>query len=228
MQPTVVPGILNQGRVHKALSVPLHMLRDYMAEALGLVDSGDSPAPPPTSAGDTRTVRLDDSQWVAGIGTTVFPDLLPTEPELLNNVVVLVHSGVGPLKQVAGAPAAGEFQLSGTGNRTVTFGYAPDSGDHIHAIYVEASPPPAATKIVVLLDTLYNSATTTFPGHMPSEPDIATNEVVLVHSGVGALLRVAGAPAAGQFQLFGATNQDVEYGYPPDSGDHIHAIYVEA
>lgn len=70
--------------------------------------------------------------------TTAFAALLPSEPDLTDGDVVLIHSGVGALKRVASGPVAGEFALSGTGNRTVTFGHAPDSGDFVHAIFVDA------------------------------------------------------------------------------------------
>jgi hypothetical protein len=82
-------------------------------------------------------VAVLDASGFNGV-TTAFAALLPSEPDLTGEDVVLIHSGVGALKRVASAPTAGQFALSGAGNRTVTFGYAPISGDFVHAIFVDA------------------------------------------------------------------------------------------
>lgn len=95
-----------------------------------------SPPPPPAAGGTTRTARLNNSGFDGVV--SAFTDLLPSEPELTTNDVILIHGGVGPLKRVAGAPVAGEFQLSGATNRTVTFGFPPELGDQVYAIYVQA------------------------------------------------------------------------------------------
>jgi hypothetical protein len=78
-----------------------------------------------------------DATGFDGVETT-FTDLLPFEPDLVGNDVVLIHSGIGSLKRVASSPGDSEFSLSGGTNRTPTFGLAPNSGDYIHAIFVAA------------------------------------------------------------------------------------------
>ena len=88
------------------------------------------------TSGKARTVRLDNSGFNGS--ATTFTNLLPSEPDLVNNEVILIHAGVGPLLRVSGVPTPGEFALSGGTNRTVKFGVAPDTGDQVYATYVQA------------------------------------------------------------------------------------------
>lgn len=80
-----------------------------------------------------RTVRLTGGSF-NGILVS-FSDILPSTPDTSSNDVILIQSGVGPLMMVASAPSFGQFSVSG---RSITFGRAPDSGDQVYAIYVEA------------------------------------------------------------------------------------------
>jgi hypothetical protein len=70
--------------------------------------------------------------------TTSFTNLLPVEPNVTTNIVVLIQAGVGPLLMVGSSPGADEFCLSGTTNQDVTFGTAPGTGVDIYAVYVAA------------------------------------------------------------------------------------------
>jgi hypothetical protein len=81
-------------------------------------------------------VRLDSSGF-NGV-TTTFTDQIPYEPDLVNNEIVLLHSGVGPLRRVAAGATPGQFSLSGATNRTPTYGFAPETGDEVYAVFVRA------------------------------------------------------------------------------------------
>jgi hypothetical protein len=85
----------------------------------------------------TPVLRLLDGSGFDGVETS-FAGLLPVEPEVDDNVVVLIQAGVGPLKMVASSPGADEFALSGATNQDVEFGTPPASGDEIYAVYVAA------------------------------------------------------------------------------------------
>lgn len=88
------------------------------------------------TTGHSRVVRLDNSAF-NGV-TATFTNLIPSSPDLVNNTIILFHSGIGPLLYTSGVATAGEFSLSGTGDRTPTFGYAPQAGDQVYAVYIQA------------------------------------------------------------------------------------------
>lgn len=81
--------------------------------------------------------------------------------------------------------------------------------------------------VCVLDDTDFDGVTTVFAGLLPSEPSLtAPNDVVLLHSGVGSLKRVASSPGPSEFSLSGTTNQTITFGLAPNAGDWVHAFYV--
>lgn len=96
------------------------------------------PGPAGTSGGSqVYAITIPD----LGPGVKSFPGLLPVPPDLTGGKIVgLIMSGVGPVQYLDTGTAAGaQFTLSGPGETTVDFGYAPDPGDYGIAIYTPAS-----------------------------------------------------------------------------------------
>ncbi len=81
-----------------------------------------------------------DNSLFDGIETE-FTALLTHSPDLVLGDVGLYHGGVGELhrRTEAGDPVSGEFKLSGTDNRDVKFGQAPDEGDQVYETLIVAS-----------------------------------------------------------------------------------------
>lgn len=78
-------------------------------------------------------------------------------------------------------------------------------------------------------DAGFDGVETVFVDLLPCEPYLGDGgTVILHHSGIGTLRRVASAPGAGEFALSGATNRTVTFGTAPVSGDYIHASFVSA
>jgi len=83
-------------------------------------------------------------------------------------------------------------------------------------------------RVAKLSSTGFNGSTKTFTNWLPTAPDIATSECVLLQTGVGVLVRVASGEANGEFSLSGGTNRTINFGFAPRSGDVVYAIYVDA
>jgi|TARA_R110000868_G_scaffold3784_1_gene23204 hypothetical protein len=93
-----------------------------------------------------------------------------------------------------------------------------------------SGPPGSGSSVVTMLDSAgFNGSSTTFVDLLPAEPDLNTYQsVMLMQSGIGVLQFVTGIPVAGQFVLSGATNRAVTFGFAPESGDFVYAIFVAA
>lgn len=98
----------------------------------------------------------------------------------------------------------------------------------ITAALAAVAPVAANAAIPYDLDgSTFNGVLTSFEYLLPVEPNITGGRtVILIHSGVGNLLRVSIAPTVGKFQLTGATNRTVTFGLAPTAGDWVHAIFV--
>lgn len=74
----------------------------------------------------------------------------------------------------------------------------------------------------------FDGMETVFADLLSAEPNIATNDTLLYHAGVGVIMRVTTVPVVGEYALSGSTNQTVTFGLAPGTGAQVYAIYTRA
>ena len=139
------------------------------------------------------------------------------------------NTGAAVYKMIAGLTAASYVKLADHGEMT---GLADDDHTQYHtdarAVTWFASAVAGKAVVRKLSQTGFNGATKTFTDWLPTAPEIATNDVVLIQTGVGILVRVASGEVNGEFSLSGGTNRTINFGFAPRTGDWVYAIYVQA